>query len=74
MAANASGSCTGAMGRLSDGTCWILTNGAIVDGNWSKSAPDAVPVYTDKGGNPAKLTPGRTWVELVPIGGGTITG
>ncbi len=56
------------------GTCWILTNGSIIDGNWSKSAPDAIPVYTDKAGNPVKLTPGRTWVELVPIGGGTITG
>ncbi len=56
------------------GTCWILSNGTLIDGNWAKSAPDAVPVYTDKVGNPAKLTPGRTWVELVPIGGGTITG
>lgn len=56
------------------GTCWILTNGMMVDGNWAKSAPDAAPVYTDKAGTPVKLTPGRTWVELVPIGGGTITG
>ena len=47
---------------------------ASIDGNWAKSAPDAVPVYTDKQGNPVKLTPGRTWVELVPIGGGTVTG
>jgi hypothetical protein len=56
------------------GTCWILTNGMMIDGNWAKTAPDATPVYTDKQGNPAKLTPGRTWVELVPIGGGTVTG
>ncbi|HEX2382642.1 MAG TPA: DUF3048 domain-containing protein [Acidimicrobiales bacterium] len=56
------------------GNCWILTNGAVIDGNWAKSSPEAIPVYTDKAGNPAKLTPGRTWVELVPIGGGTITG
>jgi hypothetical protein len=56
------------------GSSWILTNGSIIDGAWSKSAPDAIPVYTDKAGNPVKLTPGRTWVELVPIGGGTVTG
>ncbi len=59
---------------VGNGSAWILTNGMRVDGNWSKSAPDAVPVYTDQQGNPVKLTPGRTWVELVPIGGGTVTG
>ncbi len=59
---------------VGSGTCWILTNGSIIDGNWAKSAPDAIPAYTDKAGNPVKLTPGRTWVELVPIGGGTVTG
>jgi hypothetical protein len=56
------------------GSAWILTNGSLIDGNWSKAATDAIPVYTDKAGNPVKLTPGRTWVELVPIGGGNITG
>ena len=55
-------------------TCWILTNGAVIDGNWAKRRTEAIPVYTDKVGNPAKLTPGRTWVELVQIDGGTITG
>jgi len=56
------------------GTCWVLTNGSFVDCNWAKPTPDAIPIYTDKAGNPVKLTPGRTWVELVPIGDGTITG
>jgi DUF3048 family protein len=56
------------------GSCWVLSNGTITDGNWAKPAPDAIPVYTDHAGNPVKLTPGRTWVELVPIGGGTIIG
>jgi hypothetical protein len=56
------------------GTCWILTNGTLVDGNWAKPSPEAIPVYTDKVGTPVKLTPGRTWVALVPIGGGTVTG
>jgi hypothetical protein len=59
---------------VGSGTCWIFTNGSIIDGNWAKPAPDAIPAYTDKAGNPVKLTPGRTWVELVPIGGGTVTG
>ena len=56
------------------GTWDPATNGMIIEGNWAKSAPDAISVYTDKAGTPVKLTPGRTWVELVPIGGGTITG
>jgi len=56
------------------GDCWALTNGVLVECHWSKASPEAIPQYVDGAGAPIKLTPGRTWVELVPIGGGTVTG
>jgi len=59
---------------VGSGDCWLLTAGTITDCTWSKPSAEAIPVYTDKAGAPLGLTPGRTWVELVPIGGGTITG
>jgi Protein of unknown function (DUF3048) N-terminal domain/Protein of unknown function (DUF3048) C-terminal domain len=56
------------------GTCWVLTNGMLVEGQWTKASPEAVTTYADAAGAPIKLTPGRTWVELTPNGGATITG
>jgi hypothetical protein len=59
---------------VGSGECWVLTNGTLVKGTWNKTAPEAVTTYTDAAGAPIKLTPGKTWVELAPIGGGTVTG
>lgn len=59
---------------VGSGECWVLTNGMIVKGTWSKPSTEAITTYTDAAGAPIKLTPGRTWVELPPIGGATVTG
>ncbi len=59
---------------VGSGECWVLTNGMIVKGTWSKPSTEAITTYTDATGAPIKLTPGRTWVELPPIGGATVTG
>jgi hypothetical protein len=59
---------------VGSGECWVLTNGVLVKGTWTKPATDAVTTYTDAAGAPIKLTPGRTWVELTPNGGASITG
>lgn len=56
------------------GECWVLTNGMIVKGTWTKLANEAITAYTDAAGAPIKLTPGRTWVELPPTGGASVTG
>jgi hypothetical protein len=55
------------------GECWVLTNGMIVKGTWTKPTIDAITTYTDAAGAPIKLTPGKTWVELPPIGGASVT-
>lgn len=59
---------------VGSGECWVLTNGMLIKGTWNKPSVEAIATYTDAAGAPIKLTPGRTWVELPPIGGGTVTG
>jgi hypothetical protein len=59
---------------VGSGECWVLTNGVLIKGTWTKFAADAVTTYTDAAGAPIKLTAGRTWVELAPNGGAAITG
>ncbi len=53
---------------VGEGEVLVLTGGRMVKGRWSKPAPEAVTAYTDAAGAPIRLTPGRTWVELVPVG------
>ena len=53
---------------VGSGEAWLLTAGKIVKGRWSKASVDALTSYVDSKGAPILLTPGRTWVELVPPG------
>jgi hypothetical protein len=56
------------------GDGWVLTNGTITPISWTKTATEAITTYTDATGATVKLTPGHTWVELVPVGQGVVTG
>ncbi len=49
---------------LGTGPAWVLTNGVVVPGTWTHGVDKDPFTFTDQGGNPIKLTPGRTWVEL----------
>ncbi len=53
---------------LDEGEAWILTDGKVVRGRWSKPALADVTRYTDSAGKPVGLTPGRMWIELSPGG------
>lgn len=53
---------------IGDGEAWIFTGGKLVKGRWSKATEEAVTSYTTADGKPVLLTPGRTWVELAPVG------
>jgi hypothetical protein len=59
---------------IGSGECWVLTNGVLVKGTWTKTGDEAVTTYTDDSGAPIKLTPGQTWVELARNDGASITG
>ncbi len=53
---------------LGSGEAWFFSNGQLVRGRWEKSFPGAPTTFLDANGAPLKLTPGRTWVELLPTG------
>lgn len=57
---------------VSSGDAWVFTNGQLIVGKWNKPAPETPTSYVDATGAPIALTPGRTWVSLCPIGGGTL--
>jgi hypothetical protein len=50
------------------GAVWVLMDGKIVEGTWTRADSSSPWTLTDAAGNPIKLTPGRTWVELVRDG------
>jgi hypothetical protein len=53
---------------LGAGDAWVLAAGTLVNGRWSKPAPEAVTSFTDGDGKPVVLPPGQTWVHLVAPG------
>ena len=53
---------------IGQGDAWVLTGGRLIKGHWSRPTEDQTTAYTMPSGDPIRLTPGRTWVELVPTG------
>jgi hypothetical protein len=49
------------------GQAWFLSAGKIVRGTWSRAGLTAVATYANVAGSPVQLTPGKTWIELVPV-------
>lgn len=58
---------------VGQGDVWVLTEGKVVKGRWSKADQGAVTSYTDAAGAPIKLTPGITWLELPKPGDATVS-
>lgn len=56
---------------IGEGEAWVLSDGKIVKGKWSKPSPTDVTRFSDGSGAPVPLTPGRTWVELPTPGSAT---
>jgi hypothetical protein len=54
------------------GDAVLLHRGRRVTGTWSKSSPLAELKLTGADGRPLLLSPGRTWIELVPVQGGEV--
>jgi hypothetical protein len=53
---------------VGEGDAWVLTAGRLVKGRWSRPTDAQTTTYTLPTGEPIRLTPGRTWLELVPVG------
>ncbi len=54
---------------VGDGDVWIFSEGAVVEGRWSRDDESSVTSWVDADGEEIRLTPGRTWVALAPRGG-----
>ncbi|MGH8985159.1 MAG: DUF3048 domain-containing protein [Acidimicrobiia bacterium] len=54
---------------LGEGDAWIFTDGQLVRGRWVRPAVEQPAQYVDAAGQPIKMVPGTTWVELLPVGG-----
>ena len=50
------------------GDAWVLSQGKVVKGRWSKPAPETPVSFTDATGAPIRIPPGQTWVEVQPVG------
>jgi len=51
---------------IGTGTVWVFRNGTVVKGVWSRpKLASPLKLVTSKG-EPIKLSPGRTWVEVLP--------
>jgi hypothetical protein len=53
---------------VGNGSAWYLSGGRLLTGSWTRSGLTSVTVFKDAAGHPVRLMPGRTWVELVPVG------
>ena len=51
---------------IGQGPCWLLRDGQLVEGTWSRPDTTAPTTFHDANGAALLLHPGRTWVELLP--------
>lgn len=50
---------------IGEGAAWLLRDGQLIQGRWSRPSTDAPTTFTDATGAPMLLHPGRTWMELL---------
>ena len=50
---------------VGSGEVWIYTAGVLVQGTWERPDPELPFIYKDVKGQIIKLTPGRTWIEVI---------
>lgn len=53
---------------VGEGDVWVFTDGTLRQGRWTRPDKGQPAKYVDAGGNPIPLRPGRTWVEVLPVG------
>jgi len=50
------------------GTAWVFSSGKLATGQWSRSSNARPEQLRDTKGATIRISPGPTWVELVPVG------
>jgi len=51
---------------IGEGPMWLMRDGRLIEGRWSRATTDVATTYRDTSGADIQFHPGRTWVELVP--------
>jgi hypothetical protein len=59
---------------VGSGDAWILADGTLVRGTWTKPTIADVTAFTDAAGTPIAIPPGRTWITLAPLNAATSLG
>ena len=52
---------------IGHGEAWISTGGRTIKGTWRKASAAAPTLLFDAGGHPVALTPGQTFVQVLPL-------
>ncbi len=50
------------------GTALVFQDGKVVEANWKKLDREERTIFTDKTGKEIIFSPGRVWIEVLPIG------
>ena len=53
---------------IGGGDVMVFSGGNLIRGKWLRSGAEQPAAFFDAAGNVIKLTPGQTWVELLPVG------
>lgn len=54
---------------VGSGTGYYITKGKAIKIKWSKSDRSSPTRYVDEAGNPIKMNPGQTWIQITPANG-----
>ncbi|MFP3900743.1 MAG: DUF3048 domain-containing protein [Acidimicrobiia bacterium] len=55
---------------IGEGEAWLLSDGKLQRGRWVRADGPERTEFLDAAGEPLRLTPGPTWVEVIPPGTG----
>lgn len=58
---------------IGEGEAWVFVGGKVVKGTWKKDAPENPTQFLGPDGQPIKLSPGQTWIELPKPGTATLS-
>ncbi|MEY2432144.1 MAG: hypothetical protein QOC92_1869 [Acidimicrobiaceae bacterium] len=50
---------------IGEGQCWLMRDGQLIEGRWSRAATNQPTVFRDNAGAEFVFHPGRSWVQLV---------
>ena len=49
---------------VGEGRALVFRDGTVTEGKWSKASPEAITEFKTADGEPLRLNPGQTWLEL----------